>query len=130
MRARGEKWGKGYSSAWGTDRVGNGRECYFIMLGEGLPDKVTFGQKHKGNKLGRNLGKDFRKKQSKCKGIEVACWPVRTARRPGWLEQSENRRRTAAGVRGPDHTGPSSHCMFGDFILSEKKSDKRILREA
>lgn len=40
---------------------GPGNECYFIKLGESLPDKVTFWQKDKGNDLGRNIGKGYAK---------------------------------------------------------------------
>lgn len=36
-----------------------GKECYFLKLREGLPDKVTFKQKQKGNELATNLGKEY-----------------------------------------------------------------------
>lgn len=46
------------------------------------------------------------------------------------LEQSENRRIVAPRARGSDLVGPFGHCIFGDYILSEKGSHQRVLREA
>ena len=43
----------------GQNRWGAGRECYFLKLKEGRLDEVMFAQKHKGNGLGRNLGKEY-----------------------------------------------------------------------
>lgn len=37
-------------------------------------------------------------------------------------EPCEDRRIGAPGVRGPDHMGPLGHCIFWNFILSEKGS--------
>lgn len=36
-----------------------GKGFYYIKHRKGLPDKVTFEQKYKGNELARNLGKKY-----------------------------------------------------------------------